>query len=237
MDGTAERGAKRLVSRPYVAAALACASIAVVGFARTYYLKVLYGGPSLPFSLHVHGIIMSSWCALLLLQTVLIARHRVDLHRRLGVVGAVLGILVVTVGVYATVEAAAREVRAHIVGRFHFLLGLNLVNLFLFAIFLGGGLVFRKRPAFHKRLMLLATVSMLAPAIARIVTSFTHKPLPQLIAFDLSVLAFVAIDTIRHRRLHPVFGWGALFILVCFDLTFFGVQTKAWLNLVPRLFS
>ena len=94
----------------YSWAALTCVLIAVIGFARSYYLKWLFGTPPLPILLHVHGAIMSSWCLLFGAQTYLVATHRVRQHRRLGILGAALAILVVVVGAYATIAATAREV-------------------------------------------------------------------------------------------------------------------------------
>lgn len=223
--------------RAYVWAALAAALIAVLGFARTYYLKALFAQPPLPGLLHVHGALMSLWCILFVVQTALIAAHRVELHRRLGVLGVALAALVVGMGTYLTVQAAAAEVHRHLVGRFHFLLGLNLVNLLLFAVLLTAGILFRSRPAYHKRLMLLAAVTLLAPAIARITLVFTHSAMVQLATFDCCILLCVMADTLRHRRLHPAFGWGALLILASFHLTFLAVQTRTWLTLVPRWFS
>jgi hypothetical protein len=221
----------------YVCAAIAAAAIAVTGFARTYYLKGLFASPPLPVLLHVHGAIMTLWCILFVTQTYLVAAHRVDLHRRLGVFGVALAILIVGIGTYATLVAAASEVHRHIIGRFHFLLGFNLVNLLLFATLVGAGVLLRRRPEFHKRLMLLAMVSLLGPAIARITLLFTHSGMVQMMAFDFCIAICVIVDTIRHRRLHPAFGWGGLLVVVSLHLTFAAVQTKAWLNLVPRLFS
>jgi hypothetical protein len=43
----------------------------------------------------------------------LIAAHRVEWHRRLGVLGAALGALFVLFGSITTLYAAAREVRGH----------------------------------------------------------------------------------------------------------------------------
>ena len=91
----------------------------------------------------------------------------------------------------------SREVRNHVVGPFHYLFGLNLVNLLLFAAFVAAALTLRSRPDFHKRLMLMATLSMLAPAVARITLLFTHGPMAQFLAFDFCVLIFVATDTFR----------------------------------------
>jgi hypothetical protein len=61
----------------YIVAALACGLIALTGFARSYSLKSLFGNPPLPVLLHVHGVIMSSWCVLFIVQTYLVATHRV----------------------------------------------------------------------------------------------------------------------------------------------------------------
>jgi len=223
--------------RYYLWAALACATIAVTGFGRSYYLKSLLGTPPLPAWLHVHGLVMSSWCLLFGAQTFLVASHRVQLHRRLGIFGAVLGIVVVVIGTYVTVEATAREVRDHVVQRFHFLFGFNLVNLLVFSLLVLTALAMRGRPDFHKRLMLLATVTLLAPAVARIVLLFNHAAMTQLLAFDACLLACVAADTVLHWRLHPAFGWGATGVLVAFHLTFIALGAKWWLPLVARVFS
>jgi hypothetical protein len=222
--------------RFYAWAALALALIAAAGFARSYYLKFLFHRPPLSPLIRVHGVVMTLWVVTFFTQTHLIANHRTDWHRRVGVFAAGLALLVVILGAYATVVALEREVRQHVIGGFHFLLGINFVNLLLFAGFVAAGLAYRRRPEFHKRLMLLATVSMVAPAVARIVLLFTHAPVPQFAALYACVLVFVVIDTIRHRRLHPAFGWGAVLIIGSFQGIYYIVQTTAWLNFVARLF-
>ena len=221
----------------YIVAALACAVIAVTGFARSYYLKLLFGRPPLPLLLHIHGVIMSCWCVLFLVQAYLVATQRVRVHRRLGILGAALAFLVVAIGIYATVEATAREVKHHVVGLFHYLFGLNLVNLSLFAAFVVAALTLRARPDFHKRLMLLATLSMLAPAVARITLLFTHDAMAQFLTFDFCVLIFVAIDTVRHRHLHLAFGLGASLLIASFHLTAVALSARWWLPFVARVFS
>jgi hypothetical protein len=140
-------------------------------------------------------------------------------------------------GTYATVEATAREVQSHTVGRFHYLFGLNLVNLLLFALFVVAALSLRARPEFHKRLMLMATLSLLAPAVARITLLFTHDLMTQFLTFDFCVLTFVVADTVRYRHLHPAFGFGATLLIVSFHLTAMALRAKWWLPFVARLFS
>ena len=70
--------------------ALAFGLTVFAGFSRTYFLKLHYGTPALSVLLHVHGVVFSAWVLLFAAQTTLVAARRTDLHRRLGVAGAVL---------------------------------------------------------------------------------------------------------------------------------------------------
>jgi hypothetical protein len=49
------------------------------------------------------------------------------------------------------------------------------------------------------------------------------------------LLAFVAFDTIRHRRLHPAFLWGAVFIIVMQPLRILLAGTDAWVRFATAL--
>jgi hypothetical protein len=65
--------------------ALACTAAfasVFVGFARTYYLEFLFGTPALPWLVHLHGALMTSWFVLFFTQTYLIASHRTSWHPR-----------------------------------------------------------------------------------------------------------------------------------------------------------
>ena len=65
-----------------------------LGFAPTYYLRPIAAGP-IPGYLHVHGAAMTMWFLLLLVQTALIATRRRALHRRLGIAGACIAVVIV----------------------------------------------------------------------------------------------------------------------------------------------
>jgi hypothetical protein len=147
---------RETAASPYRWLALAAATVALGGFARSYYLKGFFGTRSLGVTLQVHALVMSAWLGVFIVQTWLVAAHRVQWHRRLGVPAAALAVLVVGMGAWLTVQGVAGEAHAHRVGRFHYLLLINLVNLLLFGVFVGCGLALRARPEVHKRLMLLA---------------------------------------------------------------------------------
>ncbi len=64
----------------YSGAALAIAAVMFVGFSRNYYLRAWLGTRVISFMVHVHGLVMTAWVLLFVTQTLLIAKHRVDLH-------------------------------------------------------------------------------------------------------------------------------------------------------------
>jgi hypothetical protein len=85
------------------------------------------------------------------------------------------------------------------------------VELAMFAGLAGTGLVVRRRrPAAHKRLMLLATILLLDAARARFIGVYTHWTLDSGTARDWLMLACIVVDVVRTRRLHPAFIAGGL---------------------------
>lgn len=200
--------------RIYLAAAIATAALILIGFARTYYLKFLYDAPAMTPLVHLHGFVMSLWFALFLVQVLLLSKRRVDLHRRLGLFGAFLAPVVLVVGT-ATAIAAAKAGHAPPGPPPLVFLAIPLGDMVYFAGIVPLAFHYRKHPAIHKRLMLLAFVGLLAAAIARIPLGAIANAGP-LAYFGLTTLiaaACIAADTIRNRRLHPAFGWGLLFLV------------------------
>ena len=216
--------------RLYTLAALTALLVVLAGFARTYYLKLAFGTPSLPLLLHAHGLVMTAWFVLFMVQARLVAGGRTGLHRRLGIFGAVLAMAVLVLGTTVAINGARLgHVPPNAPPPLVFL-AVPLGDMAVFAILVGSALWFRRRSDIHKRLMLLSCVGLLTAAIARI-------PLPWfqqggIVAFFLVtivlVLACVSWDTIVHRRLHPAFGWGAALIVVSWPLRLALTQTPQW---------
>ncbi|MCF7222863.1 hypothetical protein [Marilutibacter chinensis] len=213
----------------YTRAAWLALLVVFVGFARTYYLKLAFDPRPLTLLVHLHGLVMSGWFVLFAVQAVLVERRRVDLHRRLGIVGAMLAVAVLVVGT-ATAIAAARLGRAPPGPPPEVFLAVPLGDMLLFAIFVGIGLAFRRRRDVHKRMMLLSCVAMLTPGLARIpLQGWTQLGLPAyFIATCAIVLGCVAWDTARNRRLHPALGWGAALVVVSWPARLALTSTGAW---------
>ena len=148
-----------------IAAALAVA--AFIGFSRTYYLKVLFDRPPLVVAMHIHGMLSTLWLALHYTQARLIAAHRVRLHMKLGIAGAILGLVLTLQAGHISIEGAlaGHAPPGRVPLQF---LSVSLGTTFMFGMFLSLALALRRHGDWHKRLMLLATMVLLLPAIGRL---------------------------------------------------------------------
>jgi len=203
------------------------------GFAPTYYLKPLFATPALPLSIHIHGALFTTWVLLFVAQTALVAAKRTDLHRRLGVVGAVLAIAMVASGTALAVESArmARPALGVLAGASPlFVLVIPLVSVVVFTILVGLGLYYRRWPHAHKRLMLLVTIALLPPALGRMRILNAVGPQAFFGVTVLFIAAVVAYDYWTRQRVHAVSLWGGLFLALSFPGRVALGHTDAWLT-------
>lgn len=221
--------------RFYTCAAIVAALLVFAGFAHSYYLKAVFGAPTfapvMTPLLHLHGLVMTSWFLLFVVQARLIATRRTPLHRRVGVFGGLLAATMLVVGTVLAITQAKLGRPPGPPGALGFLV-VPLGDMLVFGLLVGTGLYFRNRVQIHRRLMLLATLSILAAAIARIPIGFIANggPLVFYGLADLFVLACVVYDTVKNRRLHPAFALGALFVIASHPLRLMLAGTDTWMR-------
>jgi len=80
-------------------------------------------------------------------------------------------------------------------------------------IFLGGALWLRHRGDVHKRLMVLATISVLPAALTRIPLGPARLPFVAA-CFICLLLAGPIYDRTTRVRVHPAFKWGTVFAFI-----------------------
>ena len=221
--------AKRRERLFYTGMAIAVVATVFAGFARTYYLKSYFGGAALSPLLHVHGVVFTSWLALFFTQTILVAAHRIDIHRRLGVAGGVLAALVAVVGVVTAVVRTKQGAAPPGFAPLPFL-AIPLGDMLVFTSLVGAGFYFRRRADTHKRLMLLATIGILPAAIARLPFEVMKAGPPAFFGFtDLFVVACVLYDLAARGRVLPATAWGGLVVVLSQPLRLMIAGTSAWL--------
>ena len=234
---SAARTGRRRERLFYTGMAVAFVVTVFAGFARTYFLRPYFGTPALTPLLHLHGIVFTSWLVLLFAQTALVAANRTRVHRRLGMAGAVLAALMVFVGcATAIIRAKEGAAPAGAPSPLAFLT-IPLGDMLVFAILVGAGFYFRRRPDVHKRLMLLATIAILPAATARLPFAFIQEmgPLAFFGLADLFIVVCLLYDLYARRRFHRATVWGGLLIIVSHPLRLVVGGTQAWLSFAEWL--
>jgi hypothetical protein len=208
----------------YVGMGLVVIGVIGAGFGPSFYLRPATI-PALAPRVVAHGILFSGWVVLFLVQAALAASGQIKLHRRLGVAAAGLAVTMVITAPPMAVALARRGLPP---GEPLVFLLVVLTDLLFFGVFVGAGIYSRRRTETHKRLMLLAMVSMLPPGISRWPIAVKH-PAPVIMGVMLLFLAAAPIsDLLARRRLSRVSLWGGLAVLVSLPLRFAVAQTAAW---------
>lgn len=203
--------------RYFVAAAAVLLAIVVAGFSRTFFGRAFFDVPPIPWYLIAHGFVLVSWFVLVVVQTSLVAAHRTDLHRRLGIVGGFVAAAVVVASLVAIVYyPASVNARGSMFDGttldpllVRTIAWTDLAALATFVIYVGAALYWRRRSDVHKRLMLLASIGIVGPAVGRIAPVLALAGAPQwtqsgasLLLFVGPALSLVVYDVVTRRRPH-----------------------------------
>ncbi len=194
--------------------------------------RYLGESPPPPFILHFHGAVYFVWLVLVTAQIALIEVKKTGLHRQLGWAVVVVSAALVPLGLVAAMVDQARQV-----GHRDFapeFLALEFQSMVVFPAFIAAGVLLRRDLAAHKRLMILAAITILDPGTARAFTFFSPwKPpgpfgwwLSYFWADVLMVAALIGWDLWKRRRPHPALLVGAGLIAA-------GEAVAVWLQFAP----
>lgn len=215
---------------------MACLLLALVlaGFGSEFFRRSSAELAALPAHLHVHGAVLLAWFVCFLIQPLLIAVGKTRAHRGFGVLAALLGLSCIVAGPLATLGAVrslrelglnwdssldaypALGIESLTMGQYaSFLVCGNFASIFCFAVLLVAAIACRGDAGSHKRLMLLASMSLMAPAIARLarwpIFGGEDGMLIPLGMFGL-FLSLALHDWRSMRRLHAATLWGSVLV-------------------------
>jgi hypothetical protein len=164
--------------RFYVGMAATCVAIAVIGFAPTYWVLLAGGTLDVPPITHVHAVFFYGWTLFFLMQTWLAASGKLTRHRELGVAGVALASGMCFVGLGMAISSIKRFEAAGFGDAARAFSIVSVTAIALFAVLFAIAVLNVKKPEVHKRLMLVATASMLQAAIGRWFLLFLAPPRP-----------------------------------------------------------
>src|ERR1700731_4548426 len=226
------RNADRLF---FTGMALASALMLFLGFLPSYFHRSAELPPLTPLY-QLHGALFTAWIGLLVAQTALVAGRRTDIHRNLGVAGAVLAAVVFVAGIAVSVETLRRN-GGPPGGDPRKFFAIPMGDILVFGALVGAAVMQRQRSDTHKRLMLLATISLLTAAVARFLRQVGMGGAPNLFfGTDAFVLVLVLYDLATRGRVHPATLWGGALVVGFNPLLFYVLSgTPAWLALADAL--
>jgi len=139
-------------------------AFAILAFWLTYITEI-FNQES--YWMHIHGLAMFLWCALLITQPYLISKQKNALHRQLGKVSYVLVALIAfsTIGLYKFRLSTFESFDS----RLYLSTASVLIALLAFLVFYGLAIYNRKKPAVHARYMLCTIFAMFTAVIDRII--------------------------------------------------------------------
>jgi len=199
-------------------------AIVFIGFTPSLFLRPAFDTPPIPFYLHLHGGILTGWFVWLVAQAWLIRTKNPALHRKLGYFAATYGLVVVFGSLMATLNVVSRDMGLGItldvdmsdidpalgsgITYLTFITAViwnNITAVCTFAVLIIAAVYFRSSPDIHKRLLLVASVSIIGPALARIsrleILGGEQGPFIPLAALSL-LLAILVYDFSAIKKLH-----------------------------------
>jgi hypothetical protein len=230
------RSAKRPIYRPvnrtlerifFGGMAILLCVVVVYGFSRTYFMAGMVRAQLPSPILHFHGAVFSLWMVLFLVQAALISAKRVIWHRTLGTIAFCLPPVMIVLGVLAALDALARGVQ---IGPLDpsTSSAIPLIGIVWFTIVIFASWQTRRRPDAHKRLILLATISLCEAAFGRFPWYKIGMPpaAGAVAGMGILVLFLIAYDLISLHRLHRSTMWAA-------PVTFLVAATSVPIGMTP----
>jgi hypothetical protein len=209
-----------LIKYFYFCMSLLVAAVVMYGFSHTVNDNLLHATPPRPWILWLHGAVFSAWLAFFIFQSALVRTGNVKLHRLTGWFGAGLGVLITVLGIWTAITMHrfffthfhAEAVQFPPTAANNTFFSIQAVDIASFTVFFWLAIYWRKKPEYHRRLMLIATCALTAAGFGR----FPMIPHPWFYAgVDVLILLGVARDLIVNRRIHIVYRYALPALIVC----------------------
>lgn len=186
----------------YLSMSLLIAVAVICGFSHTIDRNLLHPRIQPPWILYLHSFVFSSWVLFFIVQSALIRSHNLRLHRTLGWVGVGLGVSILVLGYTTSTTMARLSVQQRLPFPFVSFLIVGMMDLVCFAVPFALAIYWRRRPDFHRRLVLIAACALTEAAFGRF--SSLHIIFAP-VGVDVLILLGVVRDVIVERRIHKVY--------------------------------
>jgi hypothetical protein len=207
---------------------LLCACV-YIGFSPTYFRAGVFHAPLPSPILHIHGAVFTVWMLLFVVQSALISARRVRWHRSLGTIAFCLPPIMVVLGTIAAIDALRRGVG---IGPLDpaVSLAIPVLSIVTFAVVICASWRARRRPDAHKRLILIATIILVAAAFGRFPWDRIGLPpaAGAVTGTGILILLLLAYELVAYHRIHRSTAWAAPLVFFTVALAVPIGMTHGW---------
>src|SRR6266702_3145828 len=163
----------------YLYMALSCTAVVFLGFAPTYWLPMAARTFKSNPIVHIHGLVFFCWTLFFCFQAWLAASGRITNHRSIGMTGISFATAMTIFGVLVSINLMKTAAGLGLKDEGIAFAIVPLSGILVFAVVFALSVAAVRRPEYHKRLMLLAAISLLDAAVARWLLTFLASPGPR----------------------------------------------------------
>jgi len=208
----------------------------IYGFSHTIDQNLIHAKPARPWILALHAAVFSSWVVFLILQSALIRTRNVHLHRKVGWFGVALGVVIPVLGISTAIGMDRfRIFQLNDQTAAPFLI-VQFCDITCFTVAFILAIYWRKKPEFHRRLILVASCALTAAAFGRFPEYLL--PYPWFYAgVDLLIFLGVVRDLIVTRRVHAVYRYAlpAMILAQTFAIHLLITNSPSWVKIANRI--
>lgn len=235
---------KQPQSRFYLIITILLLLLVLLGFGPRFYLRPLFDQPrhlqmeQLPLYLILHGILMSLWYVMLVVQSALVNTKNIKLHMRLGVGLGGIALLAVIFAIPVMMGFAPRMMSLGFldvddterIWLQNVMWTNDVLALITFSGMVSIGFYNRKNKALHRTMMLFASMAFTGPATGRMLewmapSLFMEGTVLLFVLFPTSVFVH---DWVREKKFPKYPFWGLAVLILMIVLTFLLPATGFW---------
>lgn len=232
----------------YPIASLVLLGITAIGFQLFYIHGKAFPGRELTPPIHslliVHGVLMTAWMLISVLQPLLVATGLKRIHMMIGRGAAVLAGAMIFVGIRVAIAAARvnpPDLKIFGLTPKEFVI-VPLISIAAFAIFVFVGVLNRKRPEVHRPMMLMASLAAVSAALGRIPLLnawYANTWLEQVFGAFLVMLVIgglmLLVKCVWSRSFDRWFATGFAALVIMTVAASLMAKTQAWVNFATFL--
>ena len=220
----------------YFAMSLLMTVVVVYGFSLTMGARIIHPKTAPPTILYIHAFVFYGWLAFFIFQSALVRTHNVRLHRSMGWFGVGLGVVIPVLGISTAITMNRIKMMANSASDAAAFMLVPFLDIACFTTKFALAIYWRKKPEYHRRLILIASCALTAAGWGRFPGAFFQGNYFYA-GVDLLILLGMVRDWIVNGRVHVVYKYALPAFVAAQTFVMFTIATNQqyWLRIANAI--